>query len=217
MVQHGRLSFRVRGPAIAAAPPVSFLNIPRARVARPPSSTAPVTALYHRPSMLMRHLSFPPFSNHTSLLVQFKRFSRKLIFILFYSLIIVSFNWLLFKHLRNRNLVHYNIIFHILEQNKIISVYYEFVNYLQLKIFENFWDRRNIFLCKTLLARILINFKISKSGRKDWFFRQPIIVTFLNLNPNTLAGRSNRTRQKGIRATSGQHGSYYTTHETSFA
>lgn len=29
MVQHGRLSFRVRGPAIAAAPPVSFLNIPR--------------------------------------------------------------------------------------------------------------------------------------------------------------------------------------------
>lgn len=50
--------------------------------------------------------------------------------------------------------------------------------------------------------------KIRKSGRKaDWFFKQ-VIVTFLNLSANVLARRSNRTRQKGIRATSGQHGSY---------
>lgn len=139
MVQHGRLSFRVRGPAIAAAPPVSFLNIPRARVARPPSSTAPVTALYHRPSMLMRHLSFPPFLNHTSLLVQFKRFSRELIFILFYSWRLLFRSIVFYLNiLEIEHLVYYSIIFHILEQNKIISVYYEFVNYLQLKIFENF-------------------------------------------------------------------------------
>lgn len=151
--------------------------------------------------------------------MQFKRFSRELIFILFYSWRLLFRSIVFYLNiLEIEHLVYYSIIFHILEQNKIIFVYYEFVNYLQLKLFdESFWDRRNIFLCKTLLARILINSKISKSGRKDWFFRQPIIVTFLNLNPNTLAGRSNRTRQKGIRATSGQHGSYYTTHETSFA